>query len=276
MSSPNACGCIALLLSAAKANKMSVSSAMVRRAVQNSAQLIDGVSVLGQGYGLIQVSPAWHHMQLLAEDRWAGVHYNVTVQGDRFKRGIYLRGDVETCSKDTFKVQIDAIFKDNATVEEKIAYEVRMHLETTADWVKCPPKLLMVKSEKVITVSVDPSKLLPGVHVAFVNVYDEANMERGVLFRVPVTVCKPVVIARGVTDLDLGLLTFDVDSRIRDFIILPPGCTYIDVVVRDARSITDATKDSVDLTPRLLVVHAVQLYSGVAYRDNEKQVHNIL
>lgn len=268
MSSPNACGCIALLLSAAKATEMNISTAVVRRAVETTAQVSESVPILGQGNGLIQVDAAWNQLQLLQADKWAHLHYKVSVQSDRFKRGIYLRGEVETSVKDSFKVQVEALFKDSDKVDDKIEYEVRLCFESTAAWIQCPSKMLMVKTDKTFTISVDPTSLPPGLSVGFVKAYEENNKKRGVLFQVPVTVLKPEVISKGTTELDLGTLDFEAIQRHRRFYIAPPGSTFVDVVVKDARS-------SLDCSPRVLVVHAVQLYPGVAYRDNEKQVRSI-
>lgn len=67
MSSPNACGCIALLLSGIRAHPEQLgggcglfpsaiaSPHRVRHALHNSCQWVSGVDALGQGHGLIQV-----------------------------------------------------------------------------------------------------------------------------------------------------------------------------------------------------------------------------
>lgn len=127
MSSPNACGCITLLLSAARGSQMKVSTAAIRRAIQNSAKFCEGVDVLGQGYGLLQVDQAWKMLQRYQQDNELDMlHYKVTVLGDRFKRGIYLRGDAETSVKDTYKVQVDAIFRAQDIPSSKINFEKRL------------------------------------------------------------------------------------------------------------------------------------------------------
>ena len=66
MSSPNASGCIALLLSAVIGSGLADTyrtPAYIRRIVENSALRIAHVDVLGQGHGLLQVFAAWKAVQ---------------------------------------------------------------------------------------------------------------------------------------------------------------------------------------------------------------------
>ncbi|WP_422771734.1 S8 family serine peptidase [Plantactinospora sp. WMMC1484] len=63
MSAPQVTGGLALLLSAAKANRKLVTTAALRRAIYSSASWIDGVPAHGQGNGQLDVPAAW---QLLA------------------------------------------------------------------------------------------------------------------------------------------------------------------------------------------------------------------
>jgi len=55
MASPNAAGCIALLLSALKQNKYMYSPYFVRRAVESTAAKQETLDDFVQGHGLIQV-----------------------------------------------------------------------------------------------------------------------------------------------------------------------------------------------------------------------------
>lgn len=59
MSSPQAAGGVALLLSAAKAKGKGVTPAALRRALVTSATWIDGATAAGQGSGLMNVPGAW-------------------------------------------------------------------------------------------------------------------------------------------------------------------------------------------------------------------------
>ena len=73
MSSPNATGCIALLLSAAKAEGIKVTPARLKRAIMNSAKVMDGLSCLQQGSGMIQVVKAWEYLKQYKDDSFEDV-----------------------------------------------------------------------------------------------------------------------------------------------------------------------------------------------------------
>jgi hypothetical protein len=59
MSSPQAAGGAALLLSAAEANDRAVTPAALRRVIYSSAKLIPATSVAGQGNGMMDINAAW-------------------------------------------------------------------------------------------------------------------------------------------------------------------------------------------------------------------------
>ena len=94
MSSPNACGCITLLLSAAKQENIKISPARIKNYIKNSAKFIDHVDILGQGAGLIQVLNAYKLMSFVDSslpsehaDDWLDIPYSVKVNSERFSRG---------------------------------------------------------------------------------------------------------------------------------------------------------------------------------------------
>ena len=53
MSSPNCCGCLALILSGLKQKNVDFNPFGVKRAIENTAVVVD--EVIGSGAGLIQV-----------------------------------------------------------------------------------------------------------------------------------------------------------------------------------------------------------------------------
>ena len=112
MSSPNATGCIALLLSAIRSKEFNCtdpnfySPAHIRRVVERTAKIIPSVDRLGQGHGLIQVQDAWYALaneykspDYITKFPHRQVSYDIEVltgQSGRPTRGIYLRQPHET------------------------------------------------------------------------------------------------------------------------------------------------------------------------------------
>ena len=258
MSSPNATGCIALLLSAAKAEGIKVSPVSMKRIIENSALLVPNVDVLGQGHGLIQVEAAWDMMLKSKNQKWGDVGLTVRVESQRFSRGIYLRQPIESETANTFKVNIDPIFHDNITSMQRTDFELRIVLESTVPWVKCAEKMLLVEGGKTLALFIDPRDLPPGVHVASVNGYDESHMELGPRFRIPITVVRSEKIPDRCCTWHLEMesestaastslpraastrvlsreITFLPSERIRRFIVPPKGCAFIDAVIVDRR-----------------------------------------
>ena len=86
--------------------------------------------------------------------------------------------------------------------------------------------------------------------------------------------------------LSLGTLSLEQGERYRKFLVPPLGCTYMDVVICDARHYPCETGDDTEETvpgeteggsgdnasARMLVLHIVQLMKGSPYCKHEKQV----
>ena len=68
MSSPNATGCIALLLSAAKAEGISTTPIRIKQALKNTAAFMNEFTCLQQGCGMIQVQKAWEYLKSNKDD----------------------------------------------------------------------------------------------------------------------------------------------------------------------------------------------------------------
>jgi tripeptidyl-peptidase-2 len=179
MSSPNATGCIALLLSAALTQNIKISPMSMKKIVENSAKMIADVDVLGQGHGLLQVQSAWDLILASKAQKWADVFYTIKIGSERFERGIYLRQPLEVSQANSFNVAVEPVFHESFTSAQKTDFEVRFVLRSTASWVQCADRMLVVKGGKSVALFLDPTKLSQGVHVAFVRGYDEAHMELG-------------------------------------------------------------------------------------------------
>ena len=105
--------------------------------------------------------------------------------------------------------------------------------------------MLLVNSTKSVTIQVDPSQLPTGHHHAVVAGYMTGQEEWGPLFEIPVTIVKPrsftlstEVPKNGTNssaEVKLGVLTFQPASRIRHFLVPPPGALYAEVFLKDLR-----------------------------------------
>ena len=152
---------------------------------------------------------------------------NYTMHG-RTCRGIYLRQEDEIAAANTWKVNVQPSFPDDASSDEKIAFELRVVLKVeqpnsvnvsatgngknsppivpAEKWLETSSHMLLVNSTKTMSIKVDPTLLPPGHHAACVRAYAERGDGVGAvahgkpLFEVPVTVVKPVDLA--LTDHD--------------------------------------------------------------------------
>ena len=273
MSSPNAAGCVALLLSAYKqAYPLAppLSAIRVKRVLENSASLVAGVDVLGQGHGLLQVQRAWdlirqqsgHQHEVVSP---LDVAITVHVDSQRFTRGVYLRQPIEASTANTFKVSLDPVFHDDVTSMQRTSYEVRLRMVSSAPWVTCAEHTIFAEGGKTIGVHVDPRQLPQaaqeqgaGVHVAFVRAYDERYPTAGPLCTIPVTVVKPEVIPLrcdtwhmemiGGEVASRRVLSFTPGERIRRFVVPPPGCHFVDCIVEDKRPVDTNTTTTTTAT----------------------------
>ena len=271
MSSPHATGCVALLLSACKANGIEATPARISRALKNSAKTMAGLSCLQQGAGMIQVDKAWEYLLLHRDDPDEDIHFDVHIDNRAGSpRGVYLRQPEEVSLRQTYSVSVDPRFRKDAvdmeTQRRRVDFEMRFNLEATAPWVRSPDHLMLMHNGRSFKFEVDPTSLPPGVHTARIHGYDSSAPSRGPMFSVPITVAKPLEEKQ---QLSLGNLSFEPAEVKRFFLSVPEGATWMDVSIKDKR-VAALEQDS---SPRLVVLHTVQLVPNQAYRDAEKEVY---
>ncbi len=145
MSSPNACGGLALLVSAMKANKMRVTPSLVRRAAENSAKPVGtaGSAALTYGSGLLQVAAAWEYIRENAATDLVralpDLRFSTVVRassGHFVGRGVYLRDAADSSNNRTFAVFVKPDVHDDADVRQsKLAVDLKLYLKPTAPWI---------------------------------------------------------------------------------------------------------------------------------------------
>ncbi|MEZ6052871.1 MAG: tripeptidyl-peptidase 2 [Planctomycetaceae bacterium] len=257
MASPNACGCIALLLSGMRAQGTLYRPAFVRRALENTALRLPGVDPFAQGTGLIQVDKAWEWIEQ-GEYSVAERHgFRCEVARDK-SRGVLLREAEETSRLLETDVAVTPYFRRDQPKLGQVKFEIPLTLESTADWVDVSETMLMTASGDGFELQVDPRRLKPGVHTAEVRGYHAGRESRGPLFRVPVTVIRPIDVRNHELEEKVTLGPGHLERR---FVSVPQGATWADVEIELEEA--DA--------PRILGLHTVQILPGHSFEDGETQ-----
>ncbi len=260
MSAPNACGGIALLRSAMKANKMPYSPHRVRRALENTARRPEGARAYDVGAGLIQIDRAWAYLEQNGERSDEDVRYEVTLPRRRDARGIYVREPLEAARVLEARVRVKPHFHEDEDHRRRVAYRNRIRLESSAVWIEAPRHLLLTHGGETFDVRVDPTALPPGAHEGEVRGYDDRAPDRGPLFRVPVTVIRPTAVSAEDDYRWRETVAFTPGKLVRTFLAVPPGATWADVTLRAGDN--EAS--------RVYALQTTHLVPGLAYQKTEE------
>jgi tripeptidyl-peptidase-2 len=258
MAAPNACGNIALLLSALKAEGLAYTPHRIRRALENTAREVPGVEIFAQGRGIVQVDAAYEYVRKYAAYEDQDLRFDVRVTGRDDARGIYLREPWEVDRPLDARVTVTPIFHEDADNRAKVNFELRCALEATADWVQCASHLMLMHGGRRFDIRVDPTDLPVGVHYAELRGYDAGCPERGPVFRLPITVIRPLPLSEDEEFTWRETLGFEPGQIERRFFAVPPGATWADLRLR--RLDTD--------NQRVFMLQTVQLLPGASYSDN--------
>ncbi|KAI8969157.1 hypothetical protein BDF20DRAFT_826714 [Mycotypha africana] len=263
MSSPNACGCIALLISALKANNYTYTPYRLKNAVvQTSKSVDDPLNV-----GFIQVDKAWEYLENYKDRKDLDLLFKITVQKRGSKRGIYLRELDEVNQVQHIITKVTPNFMQEQNPESpkynqaKFDYEARVALVATESWITAPDYLYLHSSGNSFQIRVDPTSLSESeFHYGEVLGYDTAAPERGPLFRVPVSVVKPTVCSQGF--IQYTNVEYGPGDIIRRFIQVPEGATNCELVIR-------ARTPNNEGAPARFMLHLTQLIP----KQNQKKRH---
>ena len=257
MSSPNACGAIALMLSGLKQQGVQYTPDSVRRALQNTARRVPGATAFATGAGSIQVDRALPYAIKHAKGNGESLRYEVTLPGSTTSRGVHLRESFETKAPRNIAVRVQPKFDEREDPETQIAFQQRIQLRTNADWIDCPDWMVLTSGGDTISIRVDPTELPVGAHFATVNGYDASDPKRGPLFRVPVTVIKATDLSRDDGRSWTRSLRFTPGRISRNFLAVPRDATWADLKIRP-RGIDNS---------RRLIVHTVQQLPRQSFRE---------
>ncbi|KAK7483877.1 hypothetical protein BaRGS_00024894 [Batillaria attramentaria] len=258
MSSPNACGGIALVLSALKANKVPYTPFSVRRGLENSAKVNEHMDVFALGQGILNVEKAFDHISEYAHCQERNVLFNVTCSGNN--RGIYIREPQQLEKPTEAAVTVEPSFEDRAGQEERIAFSAQFRLVCEKSWVRCPSHFELMNVTRSFSVKVDPRGLPEGAHYTEICAYDVQCIAKGPVFRVPITVIIPARSKEEVSrTVEYKNLMFCPGQIRRHFIAVPNGAAY--AVVR-------VTSQDPEKSCRVLI-HAIQVMPQTQYKTCE-------
>lgn len=270
MASPCACGGIALIVSALKAKGRGgdVTPARIRRAVENTALPPDQDSatentqewVLTYGRGLLQVKDALEYL-----DHGAGSHFDDVLKDLRLDiharradgtalasgRGILIREPADSLKPTVWLVEVKPGLKDESDIKTaRLEIDLKLRVQSTQSWVTSPSMLMLHHNGRTIEVHVDPTDLPEGVHYAEVQGIDVTAEWRGPLFRIPITVVKPLQLAvqpgnvlggsntYPTPRIQLGRFEFVPGKEVRRFVAVPVGATWAEMTVTCASAAT--------------------------------------
>ncbi|MGA1235400.1 MAG: S8 family serine peptidase [Limisphaerales bacterium] len=253
MASPNAAGCVALLVSGLKAEGTPYTPWSIRLALENTAREVAGMEVFTQGRGLIDVVRAFDWLREAGLGLAEEPALEVRIPSLHNARGIYLREPEMVRQPLAVSVQVSPVFPEDEPNPGLVGYERRYRLESTADWVDSATSLLLVHGGRSFDLKVHPEDLPHGVHTAEVLGYDQScGEEAGPAFRVPVTVVRGMEIEEQEGTLwraDMHLEPGDVQ---RLFYQVPAGATWAEF------RLTAGELEE----PHRLVLHAQQVLDG--------------
>ncbi|MEM7387478.1 MAG: tripeptidyl peptidase II, partial [Verrucomicrobiota bacterium] len=229
MASPNATGCIALLLSALKAEKIPYQPHTIRRALENTAVPQGEWPAVDQGHGLLQVEQAYDYLknhQKVASIPEIRARVN---QNGKEGRGVVLEG-ARAEEESTLRVSIRPVFQENQSRQVLAAFQQRLVLKTSESWLEVPESLFLPNQRRSIDVRIDPSALPPGLHTAEVCGFSAESEAAGPLFRLPVIVKRPIPL-----DEDFkasSRLYLESGKVVRQFFEVPRGAQEVEVHVK--------------------------------------------
>jgi len=211
-------------------------------------------------------------------------------------RGVYMRGGGAECrTARKWVVHLDVVndaLPDRSVAAAQMVSEVELDvsLVASAPWISAPAGVRLYGGGRLFPITVDPSGLTPGkVHYGEVAGYVAPPAgggargaaspaaggwaaPRGPLFRVPVTVVKPLMQAGGdggVCSLEVEHLSLTPGGVVRTFVLPPGAATFARVQLSAGTaeeflgSAAAATVDGVVAT-RTVQLHAVQVVGGKA------------
>uniref|UniRef100_A0A2A4JXG6 Uncharacterized protein n=1 Tax=Heliothis virescens TaxID=7102 RepID=A0A2A4JXG6_HELVI len=269
MAAPHVAGAVAMLMSGLKAQDIPYSPYSMKRALENSATYLSHVEPWAQGCGLLNVEKAFEILSKYHDQPERDVTFSIQCGASNAK-GILLRPQHDDAPKDIGVTVEPQFLQDHEDMENKslipkqIAFGVRLALSCDDAWLSAAKHLDMMNASRPITVRVDTTGLPPGPHFTSIKAYDVSCIEKGPVFRVPVTVLQPQplrVAAPAPPAIQEKNVLFRPATIVRHFVIPPQDATW---------AVLKISTESKEKTGRFLI-HTMQLLPKRSCRCHEMQ-----
>ncbi|XP_057476526.1 tripeptidyl-peptidase 2-like isoform X2 [Actinidia eriantha] len=238
MASPSACGGVALLVSAMKAEGIPVSPYTVREALENTCIPVGDLpeDKLSTGQGLMQVDKAHEYIQKL--HNLPCVRYEIKIKqagkSSPTSRGIYLREANGYQQSTEWTVQVEPKFHEDASnLEQLVPFEECIELRSTGNAsLKAPEYLLLTHNGRNFNIVIDPTNLADGLHYQELYGIDCKAPWRGALFRIPITITKAMAIKNRPALISFSRMSFLPGQIERKYIEVPMGASWVEATMR--------------------------------------------
>lgn len=200
MSSPNAAGNVACMLSGLKQNNLKWTPYTVRMALENTAYMLPHIESFSQGQGMIKIATAYEKLSEILVNKVFPprlTHFEINVSNHCKKsKGVYVR-EPNWNGPQEFTIGVEPIFQNHLSDNNlpAISFEKQIILQSTAPWVSHPQTMFVVAQERTMVVTVDASKAPKGANYTEIVGIDTADPSLGPIFRIPVTVINPEKVA---------------------------------------------------------------------------------
>ncbi len=161
MASPNAAGCMALILSAAYTQHLVINNAVLKKAVKNSADRLPGYTYLDQGAGIINVPKAFEYYKRYIKrgDQKGVTEYTIDTVSPIYEtengQAAYWRfGTYFPTVDDKEKFYINAVFPKKFSKDDKQNFYRAFNLYSSEPWLKLNNKSVYLKGTKPAVVDV--------------------------------------------------------------------------------------------------------------------------
>ena len=254
MSSPNAAGVAACILSAVKQQGMNCNPVELKRALINTATPIGIIDSFAQGNGVVQASNCVDYIMATHGKGGQNIEFEVSLPSRNNARGLYIRDESELFGPLTFGVLVKPKFshsnqRTDSEMEELLNLNLNLKLKASKTWVICPDQITILSAQdrggQSFSIRLKVEDLEHGVHFATVDAIDDDDLSRGSLFSVPVTVIIPHHSSAGEDYSTTFQLTQGRPDR--RFLTVPLGAEWATV------KLTGNSKKDALAAPRILV-----------------------